>query len=141
MPADRASPDLLATIRNRVLSLGNLTVACSQKSQMKLMKIVEEAMRQDETTASQLHVILTRQGISLSLSMILRCRRQLAGRFVEALIIREAKKIKRLEWARKNLANDFADVVFTNKCSIHGNSSQVQQQEEWPQKYCLRQLN
>ena len=82
------------------------------------MKIVEEAMRQDETTASQLHVILTRQGISLSLSMILRCRRQLAGRFVEALIIREAKKIKRLEWARKNLANDFADVVFTNKCSI-----------------------
>ena len=70
-------------------------------------KIVEEAMRQDdETTAYQLHVILTRPSISLSLSTILRCRRQLGWTFrgsAYCQTIREANKIKRLEWAHKNL--------------------------------------
>ena len=46
-----------------------------------IKKLVEEQMRRDdETTASQLHALVTREGHRLSLSTVLRCRSQLGWR-------------------------------------------------------------
>ena len=45
-------------------------------------RIVEQKMRQDdETTATQLHELLIRNGISISLRTVLRCREQLGWAF------------------------------------------------------------
>ena len=85
-------------------------------------KVVEEAMQlDDKTTVCQLHVILTQQGYTLSLSTILHCRSLLDWTFhgsAYCQVICKVNKAKRLEWCRNNLENDFADVVFTNKYSI-----------------------
>ena len=84
--------------------------------------IVEEEMRRDdETTASQLHVILTWKGYRLSLATILRCRTMLGWTYrgiAYCQVICEANKLKRLEWARKNQGDRFDNVVFTDECSI-----------------------
>jgi len=84
--------------------------------------IVEEEMRRDdETTASQLHVILTRKGYHLNLATILRCQTMLGWVYrgsTYCQVIREANKLKRLEWARKNQGDRFDNVVFTDKCTI-----------------------
>ena len=96
-------------------------------------KMVEEAMRRDdETTASQLHTILNEQGFSLSLSTILRCSSELGWTYrgsTYCQVIREVNKAKRLEWCRRNLSYDFADVVFTDESSI---------QMEAHRRYCCR---
>ena len=51
---------------------------CPTKITSHVKQIVEQRMRQDdETTATQLHELLTRNGISLCLRTILRCHEQL----------------------------------------------------------------
>jgi hypothetical protein len=95
-------------------------------------------------------VILTRRGISLSLSTILRCRPQLGWTFCGSAycqVIHEANKAKRLEWARKNLDNDFGDVVFTDECSIQtethrrfSSRKRGEPPEEQAQVYMLRRF-
>ena len=89
--------------------------------------IVEEAMRKDdETTAVQLHALLTTKGYSLSLSTILRCRKSLGWTFrgsAYCQMIREANKTKRLQWAKQYLdeaaaENGFLDVIFTDETSV-----------------------
>ena len=96
-------------------------------------RIVEEQMRcDDETTATQLHVLLVSHGYQLSLRTILRTRTVLGWTFrgsAYCQLIREPNKLKRLEWARKNLNNNFSDVVFTDECSV---------QQESHRRFCCR---
>ena len=87
--------------------------------------IVEAQMKSDdETTASQLQVILSANGFKLSLSMILRCRKALGWTFrgsAYCQMIRQANKVKRLDWARKYVheaESGFLDVIFTDETSI-----------------------
>ena len=89
-------------------------------------KIVDEQMDlDDETTATQLHVLLVSLGYNLSLRTILRCRTTLGWTYrgsAYCQLIRDANKIKRLEWARTYKDDDFANVVFTDESSIQQES-------------------
>ena len=89
-------------------------------------RIVDQQMSvDDETTATQLHVLLTNFGYRLSLRTILRCRTTLGWTFrgsAYCQLIREANKVKRLEWARKYRDDDFANVVFADESSIQQES-------------------
>jgi len=88
-------------------------------------QIVERQMgTDDESTAVQLHAILLREGYSLSLSTILRCRKTLGwtcrgGAYCQ--MIHEENKAKCLEWATKyrhEAGTGFLDVIFTDETSI-----------------------
>ena len=96
---------------------GRKTVISSE-----IKRLVEDQMHSDdETTASQLHVILTRLGYKLSLRTILWCRTLLGWTFrgsAYCQVIRSANKIKRLEWARLHEGDRFEDAIFTNETSI-----------------------
>ena len=101
------------------------TIACKEgsgrpsKITKRVMKLVERRMRQDdETTATQLHTLLSSCGISISLSTIIRCRSMLGWTFSGSKycqLIRELNKIKRFLWACDNylevLNNGFKDVI------------------------------
>ena len=83
----------------------------------------------DETTAVQLHDILIRHGISVSLRTILRSRQQLGWTFrgsAYCQLIRDANKAKQLEWA---LQHTFDDVIWSDEASI---------QLETHRKHCYR---
>ena len=84
--------------------------------------IIEEQMRLDnETTATQLHILLVRLGYSLSLCTILHCRMTLGWTYrgsAYCQLIREQNKRKTLEWALKFKDDDFSDVVLKDKSSI-----------------------
>ena len=92
------------------------------KINIHVQKIVELQMRKDdETTATQLQEILLQNGISLSLRTVLRCRQQLGWTFrgsAYCQLIRNVNKQKRLEWAKRYIQDDFANVIFTDEASI-----------------------
>jgi len=117
----------VADFEKRFLATG--TIARRQGSGRKtviteeIRQVVEEQMRRDdETTASQLHVLLTALGYQLSLRTVLRCRSLLGWTFrgsAYCQIIREENKRKRLEWCQRYKDHDdFTDVVFTDECSV-----------------------
>ena len=87
-----------------------------------IKQIVEEQMRaDDETTAYQLHRLLTEKGYSISLRTILRCRTALGWTFrgsAYCQLIREANKVKRLTWAQQHLSDSFEDVIWTDECTV-----------------------
>ena len=95
--------------------------------------IVEEQMQQDdETTAYQLHRLLCDRGYSISLKTILRCRSSLGWTYrgsAYCQLIREANKVKRLNWARDHMDDDFEDVIFTDECTV---------QLETHRRFCCR---
>ena len=98
--------------------------------------IVEQQMRKDdETTATQLHTLLSDHGYSVSLRTILRCRTSLGWTFRGSSycqLIREANKHKRLAWAQEYRTykdEDFADVIFTDESTI---------QLETHRRFCCR---
>ena len=75
----------------------------------------------DETTACQLHRMLTEKGYSISLRTILRCRTPLGWTFrglAYCQLIREANKEKRLKWVQEHLGQLFEDVVWTDESTI-----------------------
>ena len=84
--------------------------------------IVENQMvSDDETTASQLCVLLKSRGYSIDLRTVLRCRSQLGWTFrgsAYCQLIREANKVKRVDWCTANGGNDFSDVIFTDECTV-----------------------
>ena len=88
--------------------------------------IVDQAMKNDdETTAIQLHKLLTAQGISISFSTIIRCRSMLGWTFRGSKycqLIRRQNKIRRFIWACDNLNeavnNGFSDVIWTDKTTV-----------------------
>lgn len=85
-------------------------------------QVVEQQMQaDDETTALQLYEILLRHGISISLTTVLRSRKQLGWTFRGAAycqLIREANKQKQLEWAQNNIGDDFENVIWSDEASI-----------------------
>jgi len=85
-------------------------------------RIVEQQMRlDDETTASQLYVLLSSLGHHLNLRTILRCRTSLGWTFrgtAYCQLIRELNKQKRLDFAREHQNDNFMNVVFTGECSV-----------------------
>jgi len=77
--------------------------------------------RDDETTASQLHVLLTSLGYSLNLRTILRCRTSLGWTFrgsAYCQLIHDVNKEKRLDFARAHSSDNFANMIFTDECSV-----------------------
>lgn len=87
-----------------------------------IKQLVEQQMRiDDETTAYQLHRMLTEKGYSISLRTILRCRTALGWTFrgsAYCQLIREANKQKRLQWAQQHLGQSFEDVIWTDESTI-----------------------
>ena len=87
-----------------------------------IKRIVEEQMRlDDETTAYQLHRLLTEKGYLISLRTILRCRTALGWTFrgsAYCQLIRDANKTKRLEWAQQHLNDSFEDVIWSDECTV-----------------------
>ena len=87
-----------------------------------ILQLIESAMREDdETTATQLQAKLAAHGCYVSLTTILRNRRQLGWIYrgsAYCQLIRNENKQKRLEWARANLNNNFDDVIWSNESSI-----------------------
>ena len=89
-------------------------------------QLVDSAMREDdETTATQLHNLLTSNGISISLSTIIRCRSMLGWTFRGSKycqLIRRQNKIRRFIWACNNyeeaVRNGFADVIWTDETTV-----------------------
>ena len=81
-----------------------------------------EQMRwDDETTASQLHVLLVSLGYCLNLRTALRCRTALGWTFrgsAYCQLICAVNKQKRLDFARANLSDNFANVIFMDECSV-----------------------
>ena len=78
-----------------------------------------------ETTATQLHVLLTACEITISLSTILLSRSILGWTFRGSKyyqLIRDQKKEKRLQWAKQYspeaIPISFFDVIWTDECSV-----------------------
>ena len=75
----------------------------------------------DKTTAMQLHDILVRHGISISIRTILRSRQQLGWTFhgsAYCQLIREANKVRRLEWTQQYRSDLFDNVIWSDEASI-----------------------
>ena len=99
-------------------------------------RIVEERMRNDdETTAYQLHQLLTSKGYGISLRTILRCRTALGWTFRGSSycqLIRDVNKTKRLEWAQEYLSeaeSGFEDVIWSDEATV---------QLETHRRFCCR---
>ena len=92
----------------------------------RVKQLVDCAMREDdETTATQLHKLLTLHGISISFSTIIRCRSMLGWTFRGSKycqLIRRQNKIKRFLWACDNyqeaVSNGFSDVIWTDETTV-----------------------
>ena len=101
---------------------GRLGSGRPSKITEEVKSIVDSQMeRDDETSAVQLHALLTARGYEISLATILRCRVSLGWTFRGSSycqLIRNVNKVKRLEWAKEHLREDFEDVIYTDECSI-----------------------
>ena len=110
---------------------------CSLVSEAVKVIVEQQMQNDDETTASQLQVLLSSKGFTLCLSTILRCRKSLGWTFrgsAYCQMIRQANKVKRLDWAR-TYAHEadagFLDVIFTDETSI---------QLESHRRFCCRKV-
>ena len=91
-----------------------------------VLELVEQQMREDdETTAVQLHHLLTSHGIYISLSTIIRSRTRLGWTFRGSKycqLIRQANKLKRVIWAFDNfmehLNNGFQNVIWSDESTV-----------------------
>ena len=92
------------------------------KTTQQVKEIIEEQMQKDdETTASELQQILQVNGIHLSHSTIVRCRRKLGWTYRGAAycqLIREPNKLKRLSWCLENSTNNFHNVIWTDETTV-----------------------
>ena len=96
---------------------GGLSKITAQVKELVEAKMLED----DETTATQLHQVLIENGIDISLKTILRCRTALGWTFRGSSycqLIRDANKVKRLEWALRNKDETFEDVIWTDECTV-----------------------
>ena len=85
---------------------------------------IDQQMRKnDETTSQQIQKKLAKWGIAVSSSTVRRSRQQQGWtlqRTAYCQLIRDANKIKRLEYARRVLdsGDTFHNVIFSDECSI-----------------------
>ena len=97
--------------------------------------LVEQQMQtDDETTAYQLHKLLTSLGYKVSVRTVLRCRKDLGWTFrgsAYCQLIRDVNKVKRLTWVRENLNDTFDDVIWTDECTV---------QMESHRRFCCRKI-
>ena len=98
-----------------------------------LLQTIEDIMQaDDEATAVQIRYYLLQRSQRLSLSTILRARRELGWTYRGSAccqLIRQANKEKRLEWARAHLHDNFEDVLWTDESSV---------QLECHKRFCCR---
>ena len=87
-----------------------------------ILSIIENRLQEDdETTAMQLHKLLSDKGYSVLKASIIRVRRLLGWTFHGSRycqMIREKNKEKRIQWVTENMENDFNDVVWTDESMI-----------------------
>ena len=88
-----------------------------------ILHAVEAKMQaDDETTAIQLLNLLNRCGIKISLATVKRSRRLLGWTFHGSRycqLIREANKVKRLQWVTELDEHEtFDDVIWSNETSV-----------------------
>lgn len=92
----------------------------------RVYELVEQRMRaDDESTATQLHVLLAACDVHMSLSTVLRSRHLLGWTFRGSKycqLIRSVNKEKRLQWAVEHLPevqeDGFDDVIWTDEASV-----------------------
>jgi len=78
----------------------------------------------DETSMMQLHAMLmNKHDIKVSLRTVLRCHTSQGWTFRGSAYcqhIREANKVKHLEWNQRHLYSDkaFKDVILTDECTV-----------------------
>ena len=115
-----------------------------------MKQLIKEQMRcEDETTATQMHGLLKKKHVNLSLAMILIARKVLSQTFRGSAyyqVIRESIKIKRLPWATVNRSDNIQDMM-TDECSIEmeshkrhccrkvGELTKINPRQSIPQKY------
>ncbi len=102
-----------------------------------VLRLVEAKMQCDDTTAVQLHELLLRSGIFISLSTVNRSRRMLGWTFHGTRycqMIRLPNKTKRLDFAKKCLeeCDDFNNVIWSDETSV---------QLECHKRFCFRKKN
>ena len=87
-----------------------------------VQQLIEQVMRNDdETTATQLQAILAARGIYVSLATIVRNRCQLGWIYrgsAYCQLIRNANKVKRLQWSSEYLHDDFENVIWSDETTV-----------------------
>lgn len=100
---------------------------------VEVQEVVEQQIRKDDdTTAEQLHVLLTTKGYKLSIRTVLRCRTSLGWTFRGSSycqLIRTVNKEKRLAWAKENFDKNFCNIIWTDECTV---------QLETHRRFCCR---
>ena len=98
-----------------------------------ILQIIERAMQEDdETTATQIQANLASHDVYVSLTTILRNRRQMGWIYrgsAYCQLIRNVNKQKRFEWAQQNIGDNFDDVIWSDESSI---------QLDCHRRYCCR---
>ena len=95
-----------------------------QKLYTEAKTFVDQQMRRDdETTSNTIKKKLERHGICVSASTVRRARKQQGWtlqRTAYCQLIRDANKVKRLEFAQRVLesGDTFNNVIFSDECSI-----------------------
>ena len=84
-----------------------------------VQQLIERAMREDdETMATQIQAILARYHIYVSLATIVRNRRELGWGSAYCQLIRNANKVKRLDFALVHLHDNFDDVIWSYETTV-----------------------
>jgi len=84
-----------------------------------VQNIIEVTMQgNDDTTAKELALILSRQGYQLSRRTVLKGRKILGHGAACCQLIRTQNKDRRLQWAWKLLRDEFTDVVWTDETTV-----------------------
>lgn len=95
---------------------------CLPKLSSEVLQIIDTAMREDdETTATQLQARLATHGVYVSLSTIVRSRCQIGWVYrgsAYCQLIRDANKVKRLEFATSFLHDTFDDVIWSDETTV-----------------------
>ena len=98
-----------------------------------ILQLIEHYLQEDnETTATQLQARLAVFNVHVSLTTILRNRHQMGWVYrgsAYCQLIRNENKQKRLEWAQRNLYENFDDVIWSDEASIQLDSHK---------RYCCR---
>ena len=75
----------------------------------------------DETTLKELQQMLSANQVSLGRTTILKARSELGWTHrgsAYCQMIRDANKVKRLQWAKETLGDDFSDCIFSDETTV-----------------------